>query len=54
MSGFFEFDAVMQQVKGIDAGFIEFPFDAHTEFGKKGRNPQEPSFKDFRNAEIRN
>ncbi len=33
----YEFDAVLIKRKGMDATFIEFPYDVEKEFGKKGR-----------------
>lgn len=33
----YEFDAVIQKHEGIDAGFIEFPYDVQAEFGASGQ-----------------
>ncbi len=33
----FEFDAVIKKNPGVDAGYIDFPYDVKKEFGGKGR-----------------
>jgi len=33
----YEFDAVIQKHQGLDAAFVEFPYDAEQEFGTKGQ-----------------
>ncbi len=33
----YEFDAVIWKREGMDAAFIEFPFDVEKEFGAKGQ-----------------
>ncbi len=33
----YEFDALIQKHPGLDAAFIEFPYDVEVEFGVKGR-----------------
>ncbi len=33
----FTFNAIIQQNNGMDAAFIEFPFDVHEKFGTRGQ-----------------
>lgn len=40
----YEFDAVIQKHPGLDAAFIEIPFDVETEFGTKGQVKVAASF----------
>lgn len=40
----YEFDAVIQSHEGMDAAFVEFPYDVEMEFGTKGQVKIKASF----------
>ncbi|MDX1407545.1 MAG: YdeI/OmpD-associated family protein [Saprospiraceae bacterium] len=40
------FDAVIIQREGMNAGYVEFPYDVQEEFGVRGRVPVEVTFDD--------
>lgn len=43
----YKFDAVIKKVEGIDAGYVEFPYDAEKEFGTKSRVKVKAAFDGF-------